>query len=75
MKWLPTHTHVAAEWRNLPGNNTILISDWLLTRDSYELGRELSSVFPRLLIVYIAGQVIPSQREKHKVWRESVSTG
>ncbi len=51
MKGLPIH--VAAESRNLPGNNNILISDWLvggikrITRDSYELGRELNSVFPR----------------------------
>ncbi len=30
MKGLPTRIHVAAESRNLPGNNNILISDWLL---------------------------------------------
>ncbi len=48
--------HVAAEWHNLRGNNNILISDWLesgITRDSYDLGREHTSVFPRLLNVYV----------------------
>ncbi len=75
--FLCARIHVAAEWCNLPGNHNILISHWLvggITRDSYEFDRELCSVFPRLLLVYIAGQVIPSQREKHKVWRENCLT-
>ncbi len=48
MKGFSTRIHVAAESRNLPGNNNILISDWLLggiIRNSFEHGRELSSVF------------------------------
>ncbi len=42
---------------------------WIcITRNSFELGREQrTSVFPCLLIVYIVGHVIPSQREKYNV--------
>ncbi len=46
MKWLPTRIHVAAEWRNLPGSNNILISDWLVVGGARPDFAELDACVP-----------------------------